>query len=222
MKTQTVEKDGVVSPESLLNRLNWRYATKKFDANRAIPANLWDALEEALVLSPSSYGLQPWKFFVVDDPALRAKLRPVSHGQPQITDAARLVVFAARKELRAGDIERYIARIAQVRGVPASTLEDFKQRMLGMLAKPAAHQQNWVARQVYIALGNFLAAAAALGVDACPMEGIDPAKYDEILGLPEKGYTALVVATAGYRAEDDHHAALPKVRFARSEAVAHL
>jgi nitroreductase len=222
MKTETLDKDGVVSPEGLLKRLNWRYATKKFDANREIPENLWEALEEALVLSPSSYGLQPWKFFVVDAPELRAKLKPVSYGQSQITDAARLVVFAARKELSESDIERYIARMAQVRGVPAATLEDFKQRMLGMLAKPAAHQQNWVARQVYIALGNFLAAAAVLGVDACPMEGIDTVKYDEILGLNAKGYTALVVATAGYRAEDDGNAALPKVRFARSEAVAHL
>ncbi|MBI3550997.1 MAG: nitroreductase family protein [Elusimicrobia bacterium] len=222
MKTDLLEKDGAAAPEALLGGLRRRYATKRFDPDRKIPGGLWDALEEALVLSQSSYGLQPWRFFVVDDPALRARLRPVSWNQAQITDADRLVVFAARKDLGAHDVERYIARIAHVRKVPASSLDGFKQMMLGSLSKSKAELQAWSARQVYIALGNFLAAAAALGVDACPMEGFDAAKYDEILGLSEKGYTAVVLAAAGYRAGDDHAAALPKVRFERADVVEHL
>jgi nitroreductase len=222
MNANTLDKDGAQSPESLLKGLRRRYATKKFDAKKKIDAPLWDALEEALVLSPSSTGLQPWKFFVIDDPALRARLRPASHGQAQITDADRLVVFAARKDLAAADVERHIARIAHVRKVPVDSLDGFKQMILGVLSRPKAEVQAWAARQVYIALGNFLAAAAALGIDACPMEGFDPAKCDEILGLHEKGYTAVVLAAAGYRAVDDGYAALPKVRFERSDVVVHL
>jgi nitroreductase len=219
---KTTEKETTQTPEGLLAGLKRRYATKKFDAAKKIDARLWNALEEALVLSPSSYGLQPWKFFVVDDPALRAKLKTASWGQSQITDADRLVVFAARKDLGAADVERFVERTAKVRGIPVSSLGSYKQMMLAAVSKAKHEVAAWTARQVYIALGNFLAAAAALGVDACPMEGFDPAKYDEVLGLAQKGFSAVVVATAGYRAADDSYADAPKVRFAREEVVAHL
>ncbi len=220
MNMNTLEKGG--NPEALLKGLRARYATKKFDPKRKISAAVWDALEESLVLSPSSYGLQPWKFFVVDDPALRAKLKPASWNQSQITDADRLVVFAARKDLGPADVERFIARLGAVRKTPVEKLGDYKQMMLGSMSKPKEHLLAWASRQVYIALGTFLSAAAALGVDACPMEGFDPAKYDEILGLSEKGYTAVVLAAAGYRADDDGYATAPKVRFDRADVVAHL
>jgi nitroreductase len=206
----------------LLEGLKWRYATKKFDASRKIEAKAWSALEEALVLSPSSYGIQPWKFFVVEDPALRAKLKEASWGQAQIVEADKLVVFAIRKDLGPADIERFINRTAEVRGVPVSALGSYKQMMLAAVSKPKAEVAAWSARQVYIALGNFLAAAAALGVDACPMEGFEPAKYDEILGLAGKGYQAVVVAAAGHRAADDSYADAPKVRFPVKEVVERL
>lgn len=218
MSANTIE----TPPQALVERLKWRYAVKKFDPARKIEGRLWNALEEALVLSPSSYGLQPWRFFVVDDPALRAKLKGASWNQSQITDAARLVIFAGRKDFGARDVERLIARIAEVRG-PSDSLDSYKQMMLGSIGRKKAEELGaWVARQVYIALGNFLASAAALGVDACPMEGFDPAQYDEILGLPAKGYTALVVATAGYRAADDAYASQPKVRYAKNDVVTHI
>lgn len=211
-----------ISSETLLSALRWRYATKKFAPGREIPEAAWKALEQSLVLAPSSYGLQPWKFFVVDDPALRARLKPASWNQAQITDASRLVVFAGRKGFSAPDVERFAARIAEVRGTPSESLEAYKKMMLGSLSQPPDALRGWIARQVYLALGVFLASAAALGVDACPMEGIDPAEYDRILGLPEKGYNALVVATAGYRAEDDAYARSPKVRYPAPEVIAHL
>jgi|SRR5579883_1691450 len=215
--SQMTDSKTAASPEGVVSSLRWRYATKKFDPARKIPREKWEALLEALVLAPSSYGLQPWKFFVVEDPAVRARLKEASWGQSQIVDADKLVVFAARKGFGASDVERFVSRIAEVRKTPVSALDGYKQMMLGVLGRPQL--EAWVARQVYIALGTFLASAAALSVDACPMEGIDPAKYDEILGLAAKGYTALCVATAGYRAADDAYASQAKVRFPRAEVV---
>jgi nitroreductase len=175
------------------------------------------------VLSPSSYGLQPWRFFIVGDPAVRQKLRSVSWNQSQITDASHLVVFARRSTMTPADVERYVERIIEVRGTPAAALNDYKNMMLGTVnSRDDAAKAVWNTNQVYIALGCFLASAAVLGVDACPMEGFDAAKYDELLGLPARGYNATVVATAGYRAADDMFADMKKVRFAHAQTVVHI
>lgn len=205
---------------SLLAQLNWRYATKKFDPARKIGDADWAALEQALVLAPSSYGLQPWKFINITDPALRQSLRGASWNQSQITDASHLVVFARRSAVTAEHVERYVRRIMEVRGAPAEALADFKNMMLGTVnsLSPDANAQ-WSTRQVYIALGFFLAAAATLGIDACPMEGFDAPQYDRILGLERQGLNAVVVATAGYRAGDDWLAGLKKVRFRHDDVI---
>lgn len=208
--------------EHLLAALRWRAAVKKFDTGRRIPAKTWETLEHALSLSPSSYGLQPWRFFVVEDKALRQKLQAASWGQGQIVDADKLVVFAARRPFGAEDVERHVARMAEVRKVSPAALEGAKKAMLGVLSRPPAVLEAWVARQVYIALGTFLTSAAVLGIDACPMEGIEPAKYDDILGLTAKGYAALCVAAAGYRAVDDVWSASAKVRFPVEQVVERL
>ncbi|MCW5765376.1 MAG: NAD(P)H-dependent oxidoreductase [Phycisphaeraceae bacterium] len=209
-------------PHAVVERLGWRYATKKFDPGRKIPADRWAALEKAMILAPSSYGLQPWRFVVVNDATLRAKLRAVSWNQPQITDASHLVVFCRRAAMTPADVERYVQRIVDVRAVPAAALEQYKNMMLGTVKGLSAEQSGaWNGRQVYIALGFFLSAAAMLGIDACPMEGFDGAKYDEILGLPAEGYHAQVVATAGYRAPDDEFGKMAKVRFADADVVKH-
>lgn len=223
MATNTMSQQEVVSSGKLLQQLRWRYATKKFDASRKIPSDIWNSLEQALVLSPSSFGLQPWKFIVVENPDLRQKLLPVSWNQTQIVDASHLVVFAHRKDLNAADVEKYIRHTASVRGIPVESLEGYKQMMLGFVARAAQgfDINAWASRQVYIALGNFLTSAALLGVDACPMEGIEPAKYDEILGLDKQGYKTLFVATAGYRAKDDASAGHTKVRFMQDDVVEH-
>ncbi len=210
----------VVSPDIALAALHWRYAVKKFDPAKKIPADLWAALEQSLVLSPSSYGLQPWKFFVVETPAVREQLLPHSWGQKQIVDASHLVVFAVKKDVGAADAERLIARSTAVRNLPATALDGYKGMIVGSLTKtPAADIDVWMSRQVFIALGVFLTTAAMLGVDACPMEGFVPEKYDEVLGLTAKGYAARVVAAAGYRAADDANASLAKVRYPAEEIV---
>jgi nitroreductase len=212
-----------LSHESLVEHLSWRSATKSFDAAKKIPDATWRALEQSLILSPSSYGIQPWKFFVITDPGVRATLRSVAWNQTQITDASHLVVLARRSTLEPADIDRLINRIAEVRGVPAPSLDGYRSMMLGSVTgKDPAQLGNWNARQVYIALGFFLSACAVLGVDACPMEGFDAAKFDEILGLPAKGYNATVVAAAGYRAAADPYSKQAKVRFAYDQVVAHI
>ena len=211
-----------VNNETIVRQLNWRYATKKFDANRKIQAADWRTLEQALVLSPSSFGLQPWKFLVVENPDVRAKLRAAAYDQSQITDASHLVVLAHSTGFGAADVDRHVDRTAQVRNLPAESLAGFRRAMLGSVQRPQEQTDAWVSRQVYIALGNFLATAALLGIDACPMEGFDAARFDRILGLPAQGYHAQVVAAAGYRAADDAYAKLPKVRYSPEDVLAHV
>lgn len=209
-----------VAPDAVLSALRWRYATKVFDPARTIDPATWAALEQAAVLAPSSYGLQPWRFVVVTDPAVRKQLHPVSWNQRQILDASHLVVFAAKNPPTPADVERHVARTADVRGLPAASLDGLKQMMLGSLSRMTeADAHAWAARQCYIALGVFLSAAAQLGVDACPMEGFQPDKYDEILGLTAKGLKSVVIATAGYRAATDKLAAMAKSRFPVEEVV---
>ena len=213
-----------LSPEALVESLNWRYATKKFDASKKLDAATWRALEEALVLSPSSYGLQPWKFIVVQDPALRAQLREKAWGQSQVTDASHFVVFTHRTDLTEADIDRFLARIAEVRGVSLESLAGYGQVMVGNLVKGPKHATigDWAARQAYIALGNLMTSAAALGVDATPMEGLDPAAFDKLLGLEGTGYATVMACAVGHRAADDAYAALPKVRFPKEDLVVNL
>jgi nitroreductase len=203
-----------VAPEAVLNQLRWRYATKKFDPSKKIPGDLWDKLEQAVILSPSSYGLQPWKFVVVTKPELRKQLHPASYNQAQILDASHLVVFAAKNPPTPADVEQHISRTAQLRGLHPETLNNYKQMMVGSLSRMTeAEAFAWAARQCYIALGVFLTSAAMFGVDACPMEGFHNGQYDEILGLKAKGLSAVVIATAGYRSSDDPTAKFVKSRF---------
>jgi nitroreductase len=204
--------------------LNWRYATKKFDASKRIPADTWSALEKALVLSPSTMGLQPWKFVVVQDAAVRKRLSAASWGQSQPVDCSHFVVFAGRKGLDTTDIERHLARTAEVRGTTRESLTGFAEMLHGGTEKSrkAGVLDFWMAHQVYIALGMFITAASVLGIDTCPMEGFEPAQYNEILGLSAMGYGALCACAAGYRAGDDKYATLPKVRFRPKDVIVHV
>lgn len=206
-----------IEPSQLIENLNWRYATKAFDPTRKIASGLWSALEHAAVLSPSSYGLQPWRFVVVNNPEIRAKLRVVSWNQSQITDASHLIVFCHKLEVTPADVDAYLEEASRIRNMPVSTMAGYRGMMVGAIKSPGTlgggSMEAWTARQIYIALGFFLSACANLGVDACPMEGIEAPKYDEILGLGAEGYGTTVVATAGYRSETDPTAALKKVRF---------
>ncbi|MBF2064815.1 MAG: NAD(P)H-dependent oxidoreductase [Calothrix sp. C42_A2020_038] len=214
----------VSAPESVLQQLKWRYATKKFDANKKIPDDVWKVLEQSLVLAPSSFGLQPWKFFVVQNPEIRHQLLPHSWGQTQVVDASHLVVFAIKKDVDAAYVDRYVARMAEVQQVPVENLEKFAGVVKGFMEKPPypLDLNEWSTRQVYIALAQFMTTAAMLSVDTCPMEGFIPSKYDEVLGLPAQGYSAVVVCPAGYRSADDKSAERPKIRFETQDVVQYI
>jgi len=208
-----------ITREQLLGQLNWRYATKQFDAQRKISASDWATLEDALQLTPSSGGLQPWKFIVVTDPALRAKLKPASYGQAQITDASHLVVLAASTNFGVADVDAHVQNVSKTQGVPIDNLAPLRNMLVGGIvqSQDESGRTAWARNQTYIALGNLLTSAAVLGIDACPMEGFDRAQYDEILGLKAKGFTASVIATFGYRSTADKYAGAPKVRFPKEQ-----
>lgn len=212
-----------MTPAELTTALNWRYATKQFQSDREIPADAWEALLSSLHLAPSSFGLQPWQFIVVEDPSTRDCLRQASWGQPQVTNADKLVVFTSRRDITAADIERWISRLAEVQGQTpddfkdlAGIIEGFSQNM------PVEARHAWNVRQAYVALGQFMTAAAVIGVDTCPLEGIDPAAYDTELGLTNSDYATCVACVAGYRDESDRSATRPKARFPREDVIRSL
>jgi nitroreductase len=210
-----------LSSQQLLESLRWRYATKSFDPAREIPADLWAVLEECLVLTPSSFGLQPYRFLVVEDRGVREKLLPHAWGQRQVVEASHFVVFAARTEVTEAEIDVFLSHTARVRAKPVESLADYRGMMTGTLLsegfRPLA--SHWTVRQAYIALGNLLTCAALLGVDACPMEGFVPAEFDRILGLTGQGLRSAVACALGYRSPGDKDASAPKVRFPRSQLV---
>ena len=209
----------LLSNETLLTRFHLRYATKNFDPVRKIPAATWTTLEQVLVLSPSSYGLQPWRFVIVRNPQLRVTLQPLTLGQPQVVDCSHFVVFARKNVLTGADAEKLVNRTTDVRGMPRGARRGCYDTMVsdGVKGPRSVWVKEWTERQTYVALGNLMTSAALLGVDACPMEGLDPAGYDAALGLGTIGYSTVCACALGYRAGNDPYAAAKKVRYEFSE-----
>ncbi|YCM44338.1 NAD(P)H-dependent oxidoreductase [Verrucomicrobiaceae bacterium 227] len=212
-----------ISPQDLLAQLKWRYATKAFDPAQIIPGETWTAIESSLVLTPSSFGLQPWHFVVVESEEIRAQLLPQSWNQKQVVDCSHFVVLTAKTNMGEEEIDTFLQRTIDVRGGELESLSMYRDMMVGFTAgmDPAARLQ-WAKLQTYIALGQLMASAAVLGIDACPMEGINPVEYDRILGLPEKGLTTSVACALGYRSADDKYTSAPKVRFEKNELLTRL
>lgn len=209
-----------MTPEDCLNMLNWRYAVKKFDAKRTIPDAQWNAVLESVHMSPSSFGLQLWHFISVETPEIRERLRKVSWDQSQVTDSSRFLVFCVRRDLTEGDLDRHLRRIAEVRGVDLESLAAYKERMMGLISgKSPEDLVSWLERQVYIALGFAMNSAAGMGIDACPLEGLEPDAYDAILGLEQSPYRSLCALALGYRDSSDDYAQRAKVRFDRDEVI---
>lgn len=203
----------------LLNALNWRYATKHFDVNKKIDSYMFEALKKSLILSASSFGLQPYKFLILENRELRKKLTPHSWNQPQIEEASHLVVFLGKKTITHHDIEEFIELTAKIREISLETLKDYKNMMIQTLIHSNKNILAWAGEQTYIALGGLLTSAALLKIDACPMEGFDAAKYDEILEVT-KDYTTLCVCALGFRAEHDKYQNFKKVRFSEEKLIA--
>jgi nitroreductase len=203
-----------ISPDALLESLNFRYATKAFDSSRKLPADIFAALKSSLALAPSSFGLQPWKFILVESTEIREKLKSASWGQPQVTEASHFLVLATRTDLTQNDIDKWISRLAEIQETPLENLAGYAGMISSFTgAMSIAEKQAWNTRQVYIALGQLMTSAALLGIDTCPLEGISPNEYDDILGLKNSGYATAVACALGYRSADDKYAAAKKARF---------
>ncbi|WP_394773998.1 NAD(P)H-dependent oxidoreductase [Flavobacterium sp.] len=203
---------------TLLENLNWRYATKKFDATKKISSEDLNTLKEAVRLSASSYGLQPYKVVIVENPEIREQLKAAAYGQTQITDASQLFVFANDLNVGAESVDAYIKNISETRGVPADALAGFSDMMKGTIANLSSDHKNiWTAKQTYIALGTLLSAASELKIDATPMEGFNAAAFNEILGFDKLGLNASVIATVGYRHGEDDTQHYKKVRKSHEE-----
>ncbi len=208
------------SPEDILNALRWRYATKQFDASKEIPQETWDLIEESLVLTPSSFGLQPWKFVVVNDPEVRKQLLAESWNQPQVADASHFVVLTSLTDLGKDDIDQWINRMAEAQEKSADDLAPLKGMISGFSERMSQKERHeWNVRQSYIALGQLMTTVAAMGIDACPMEGISPTAYDRILGLENTRYKTVVACAIGYRSDSDKYASTPKARYDKSQVI---
>lgn len=213
---------------TIINALNRRYATKKFDPNKKVSQNDLDILFEALKLSPSSFGLQPRKFIHVKNPETRKQLQEASRGQAQITEASDLIIIATKVNTQESDIEEYIESIISTRAVDVdsipesekSKLLEFKQMMLGTISSRTPEQLKWWnQKQWYIAAWVLLTTCASMWIDSCPMEWFDPSKYNEILWLDKLWLTATVAIPIGYRSSEDKYADLAKVRFPKEKLV---
>nr|WP_288832622.1 NAD(P)H-dependent oxidoreductase [uncultured Flavobacterium sp.] len=197
---------------------NWRYATKKFDATKKISNEDLNILKEAIRLSSSSYGLQPYKVIIVESPELRAKIQPAAWGQSQIVEASHLIIFANETQLDEQHIDDYITNISETRNIPVDSLAGYSDFMKSkILTLPEDSKNIWTAKQTYLALGNLLNAAAELKIDVTPMEGFVPEQVNEILGLEKLGLNTSLIATLGYRHEEDATQHYKKVRKSQDE-----
>lgn len=197
---------------SLIDSLNWRYAAKRMSGEKISETDL-ESILEATRLSASSLGLQPYTIMVITNPEVKKKLKAVGYNQPQIVESSHLLVFAAWDGINEDQVDEYIRNIAESRGVKVDALQGFSDMIQGKVKSfTKDEQQEWAARQVYIALGTALAAAAELRIDATPMEGFSTEKFDEILGLKEKGLKSVVMMAIGYRSKEDALAGAVKVR----------
>lgn len=206
-----------------ISNQKWRYATKKFDASKKISSEDLETLKEAIQLSSSSYGLQPYKVFIIENPELRAKIQPFAWGQSQIVDASQLLVFANITNFGETEIDNYIDNMAETRGIPAESIKGYADFMkMKITALSVEDRNNWTSKQTYLALGNLLNAAAELKIDVTPMEGFEPENVNEVLGLKELGLNASLLATIGYRHEEDATQHYKKVRKSKNELFINL
>lgn len=203
--------------------LEWRYATKKYDSTKKITHEDWETLKSSLQFAPSAYGVQPWKFLVIENPEVREKLKAASWNQTQVTDASHYVVFLYKTEVDVPFIDQYLQRMSEVRQAPLESLAGFKNMLVENLAKAPEEQiRTWAQRQTYIAMGFLLQTAAVLKIDATPMEGLDPKAYDKILGLEGSGWKTVATVALGYRHPEDAYQNLKKVRFTEDTVIQYV
>lgn len=206
--------------KNLIDAMNWRYAVQKFDTTKKLTDEQLSELLNAMMLAPSSYGLQPWKFIVVTNSEIRAKLREAGYNQPKITEASHLIVLAVKTNIDDALVDEYIELVATTRNMPLESLKGYGDMIKGSIAgRTLEGRIEWAARQAHIALGVLVTSAALEGIDVGPMEGFDPKKFDEILGLEKMNLQTKVIAAVGFRDPADPVAQYKKVRFPREKMV---
>lgn len=205
---------------SLIDALNWRYATKKYDTTKSISDEDYQTIMEAIRLTPTSYGLQLFKVLDIEDAEIKEKLVPASWGQTQATTASKYMVFCVPEKLTGELIDDIVKSKAESLGKSVEDYKGYVEFIKGKkLGQPDGDNRNWLSKQAYIALGIAMTAAADLRIDASPMEGFEADQYSEILGLKEKGLAPVVVLALGYRSEEDQTQFAPKTRRAMSDLV---
>lgn len=205
--------------EQIVKALGWRYAVQSFDPAKKVSESDLETILESGRLAPSSFGLEPWKLIVVENPEIREQLQSVSYGQPKVTEASHLIVIARRTDARENIVRERIERTAAIQEQDVESLAGLKEMLDGVIAsRDDVALDIWNSRQVYIPLGMMMETASLLGVDNAAMEGFDPRGVDEVLGLAEKNLTATVMLSLGYRGTD-RAADRPKVRRAFDEVV---
>ncbi len=206
-------KERIEKSKMIIDGLQTRYSVKQFDTAKKISDEDWSVIEDALVLTPSSFGLEPWKFVVIKDENLKSQLKVASWNQPQITDCSHLVVFCAKNVIDTQYIDLVINNMANVRGLHASDLAGYKERLLGYFANKDLNHIEYTTNQTFIALGSILTIASLLKIDACPIGGFEPNEYSKILvDVIPAGYTPSVVCPFGYRMPEDKYANIKKAR----------
>lgn len=206
-----------------IESLKWRYAVKKFNAEKYLSENQIETLKEAFNLTATSYGLQPVKLVVIKDKALQKELVLHSWNQPQVFEASHLLVICIPKTYTKEEVNKYFTLVKQIRNTPDSILNPFKDFLTAEVDKKTPEElYQWNKNQAYLALGNLLTVCALEKIDACPMEGFISEKYDAILNLEEKNLTSVLVLPVGFRADDDYMKDLKKVRKQVDEVVLEL
>ncbi|MBP2832854.1 NAD(P)H-dependent oxidoreductase [Aquimarina sp. U1-2] len=204
----------------ILESLRWRYATKKFDRTKILPQPKIDVLTRAFNLTATSYGLQPLRLVIISDKTLQKKLTEFSWNQQQVADASHVLVFCIENEIGEQYITQYFNTVKTTRNTPDEILNPYKKHLVDSFKnKPSEEIAAWATKQAYLAMGNIVTVCAIEKIDACPMEGFLPQKYDEQLGLTALGLSSVLVLPVGYRAEDDMFSQFKKVRRSMSETV---
>jgi len=207
----------------LLKNLKWRYATKKFDSTKIVSDENIETIKQVVQLSPSSYGLQLYKVLIIKNKEIREKLKAVSWEQPQVTDASHLIVFCNYTEISEKHIDSFLIRTAKTQKKKEDSLKGYGTHIKANISQKTKKEQNeWTAKQTYLALGNLLISCAKLKIDATPMEGFEPEKYNEILGLSKQGLHASVIAPIGYRSDEDKTQYNPKIRKPLNDLFIHF
>ncbi len=200
--------------------LAWRYATKQFDPEKKLNEEEIALALETLRMAPSSYGLQPWRFYLVEDEQTRAAIRTLAWDQAQVTDASHLIAIAGKTQVTEEDVHAFMRDMKETRGVGDADIAGYCDMILQTVRSLSTEQNGvWCSRQAYLALGFLLATLAHNGIDACPMEGFDAEKVSALLKATDDGYHVVTLVPIGHRAQADTYAALPKVRFSQEQIV---